>query len=130
MGERFGQRFGDEDSAGGSKDDPAAQQLAELRNTDVECGLRIILAIANDADVPLDLRARAHYLAGNLEFLRKGYAEAVRHYDETLKIDPGLPADASDGIGRDAAWNRAIALSAYRRREEEGRRDRRESTAR
>ena len=85
LGERFGQRFGSEDRAGGSKDDPAAQQLAELRNTDVECGLRIILAIASEPDVPLDLRARAHYLAGNLEFLRKGYAEAVRHYDETLK---------------------------------------------
>ena len=116
--------------AGGSKDDPAAQQLAELRNTDVECGLRIILAVASEPDVPLDLRARAHYLAGNLEFLRKGYAEAVRHYDETLKITPGLVADAQ-------RWNRPRRCveprhraGAYRRREEEGCRERRESTAR
>jgi hypothetical protein len=55
------------------------------------------------------VRARAHYLAGNLEFLRKGYEEAVRHYDESLKLIPGI-IDGGDNIGQDAAWNRAIAL--------------------
>ncbi len=60
--------------------------------------------------MPIDLRARAHYLAGNLEFLRREYQSAVDAYDGALKLIPGLPNDAGDGIGRDAAWNRAIAL--------------------
>src|SRR6185369_12146517 len=98
---------------------PAEEQLAELRNTEVECALRVVLAIANEGDVPIELRARAHYLAGNLEFLRHAYAEAVRHYDEALKLVPGM-VDGGDTIGQDAAWNRAIALE---RIEEEKKRD-------
>jgi Ca-activated chloride channel family protein len=111
IGERYGRRFGDEevgraDAAGPS---PGEQELAELRSNEVECALRAVLAIANEPDVAIDLRARAHYLAGNLEFLRRQYEEAVRHYDEALKLIPGLP-DGGDQVGRDAAWNRAIAL--------------------
>jgi len=110
MGERFGLRFGEEGKGGGQAGPtPEEQALADLRNTEVECALRVVLAIANETDVPLDLRARAHYLAGNLEFLRKGYEEAVRHYDESLKLIPGI-VDGGDTIGQDAAWNRAIAL--------------------
>jgi hypothetical protein len=109
MGERFGRRFGEEERGGDAGLSPAEERLAELRNTEVECALRVVLAIANEPDVPLELRARAQYLAGNLEFLRKGYAEAVRHYEESLKLIPGL-ADATDTIGQNAAWNRAIAL--------------------
>jgi Ca-activated chloride channel family protein len=110
MGERYGQRFGDEE-INRSKGDPSPEEqaLGELRNTEVECALRAVLAIANETYVPLDLRARAHYLAGNLEFLRKGYPEAVRHYEESLKLIPGV-VDGGDSIGEDAAWNRAIAL--------------------
>src|SRR5262249_52082955 len=64
-----------------------------------------------DPSVPADLRARAFYLAGNLEFLRRKYEEAVLHYDKALAIIPGLYEEAGgDGIGRDASWNRAIAL--------------------
>ena len=119
MGERFGRRFGEEERGGEAGPTPEEQALAELRNTEVECALRVVLAIAGETDVPLDLRARAHYLAGNLEFLRKGYEEAVRHYDESLKLIPGI-VDGGDTIGQDAAWNRAIALF---RIEEEKKRD-------
>jgi len=119
LGERYGSRFGEEDKPAGGQPHPEEEQLAELRGTDVECALRAVLAIANEADVPIDLRARAHYLAGNLEFLRKGYQEAVRHYDEALKLIPGL-AEGGDSVGQDAAWNRAIALT---RIEEEKKRD-------
>jgi hypothetical protein len=69
--------------------------------------------------VPIELRARAHYLAGNLEFLRGAYDEAVRHYEEALKLIPGM-VEAGDTVGQDAAWNRAIALF---RKEEEKKRD-------
>jgi len=120
LGERYGRRFGDEERHGDAGPSPAEEQLGELRNAEVECALRAVLAIANEQDVPLELRARAHYLSGNLEFLRHAYKEAVRHYDEALKLIPGLAADGSDVIGRDAAWNRAIALE---RIEEENKRD-------
>jgi hypothetical protein len=119
MGERFGRRFGEEERGGDAGPTPAEERLAELRNIEVECALRVVLAIANEPDVPLELRARAQYLAGNLEFLRKGYKEAVRHYDESLKLIPGL-VDAADTSGQNAAWNRAIALV---RIEEEKKRD-------
>jgi hypothetical protein len=109
MGERFGRRFGEEERGGDAGPSPAEQRLAELRDIEVECALRVVLAIAGEPDVPLELRARAQYLAGNLEFLRKGYQEAVRHYDESLKLIPGI-VDAADTIGQSAAWNRAIAL--------------------
>jgi hypothetical protein len=118
LAERFGQRFGEEGRAGDAGPTPEEQALAELRSTEVECALRVVLQVASDTDLPLELRARAQYLAGNLEFLRgqsteetktKGYEEAVRHYDESLKITPGL-VDGGDAIGQDAAWNRAIAL--------------------
>jgi hypothetical protein len=51
--------------------------------------------------------------------LRHEYKDAVASYDASLKLVPGLPEDAGDGIGRDAAYNRAIAL----RRIEENERD-------
>jgi Ca-activated chloride channel family protein len=109
MGEQFGRRFGEENRTIDGGPSPAEQHLAELRSDRVECALRAVLAIANEPDVPLDLRARAHYLAGNLEFLRGAYEEAVRHYDEALKLIPGL-VEGGDPVGQDAAWNRAIAL--------------------
>lgn len=119
MGERFGRRFGEEERGGDAGLSPAEERLAELRNIGVECALRVVLAIASEPDVPLELRARAQYLAGNLEFLRKGYQEAVRHYDESLKLIPGI-ADAADPTGQNAAWNRSIALA---RIEDEKKRD-------
>jgi Ca-activated chloride channel family protein len=119
MGERFGRRFGEEERGGDAGVSPAEERLAELRNIQVECALRVVLAIAHEPDVTLELRARAQYLAGNLEFLRKSYREAVRHYDESLKLIPGL-FDAADTIGQDAAWNRSIALA---RIEDEKKRD-------
>ena len=48
-------------------------------------------------------------LAGNLEFLRRSYRDAVTEYDQALRLIPGRP-DAGDSIGDDAAWNRSIAL--------------------
>jgi hypothetical protein len=43
--------------------------------------------------------------------LLRNYVQAISSYDEALALVPGLPADAGvDGIGRDAAHNRAIAL--------------------
>ena len=117
LGERFGRRFGEEESFGDAGMTPEEEAHLASRSEQVDCALKIVTRIAHDRDVPLDLRARAHYLAGNLEFLRRQYRAAVEHYDRALRLVPGLPEDAGDdGVGRDAAWNRAIAL---RRIEEE-----------
>jgi len=120
LGERYGRRFGDEDVFGDAGPTPEQQTEAQLRSDQVECALRVLRAISNSPDVPIELQARARYLEGNLEFLRRGYQAAVTAYDEALKLIPGVPEDAGDAIGRDAAWNRAVAL---RRIEEENKRD-------
>lgn len=108
LAERYGRRFGEEEQASETEEDKAQ---AELRSLEIECALVIVKAIAADPSVPPDVRARARYLAGNLEFLRKRYEQAVAEYDQALQIIPGLDEETGrDGIGRDAAWNRAIAL--------------------
>jgi Ca-activated chloride channel homolog len=112
LGEQYGQRFGEEEPSGDAGKNPEAEAAKEKRSSEVECALRIVRIIAADGSVPIDLRARAHYLAGNLEFLRGDYESAVKGYDASLALIPGLPVDGGgDGIGRDAAYNRAIALA-------------------
>lgn len=113
LGEQYGKRFGEDEppvgDAGKSPEDEAAH---EKRNAEVECALRIVRIVAADQSVPIDLRARAFYLAGNLEFLRGDYESAVKGYDASIELIPGFPADAGgDSIGSDAAYNRAIALA-------------------
>ncbi|MFT3773676.1 MAG: hypothetical protein QM820_50520 [Minicystis sp.] len=108
LGERFGHRFGDEEGSDGGADEEA--QMAR-RSMEIDCALAIVHAIAQDPKVPTELRARARYLAGNLELLRRKYEQAVKEYDQALALVPGIFEEAGgDGIGRDAAWNRAIAL--------------------
>jgi Ca-activated chloride channel homolog len=113
LGEQYGLRFGEEAPRGdGGKASPEEEASKEKRSSEVECALRIVRIIAADGSVPIDLRARAFYLAGNLEFLRGDYASAVKGYDASLELIPGFAPDAGgDSIGRDAAYNRAIALA-------------------
>jgi Ca-activated chloride channel family protein len=112
LGEQYGLRFGEEEPPAGKQGkSPEAEAAKEKRSSEVECALRIVRIIAADQSVPIDLRARAYYLAGNLEFLRADYASAVKEYDASLELIPGLPVDGGDGIGRDAAYNRGIALT-------------------
>jgi hypothetical protein len=118
LAESYGARFGAEDVP---ETDGKAPEIDPKRKAAIECGRIVALAIASDADVPADLRARASFLAGNLEFLRQSYEEAVKHYDRAIELVPGISEKATgDGIGRDVAWNRAIAL---RRIEEKKQRD-------
>lgn len=115
LAEQFGERFGDEkkllekiDAGEGLEQ---LQETAQKRNNQVECGLIVALGIAKDSRVPAELRARAYYLAGNLNFLRMEYDKAIVAYEESLKLVPGVPEEAGgDAIGRDASWNRAVAL--------------------
>jgi hypothetical protein len=118
LGERYGRRFGDEEQGDGG---PGEEALMERRSAEIDCALAIVRAIANDPKVPADLRARARYLAGNLEFLRRKYEDAVTEYDQALGFVPGIPEDAAgDAIGRDAAWNRAIALRRIEEQKDAG----------
>ena len=104
IGESFGRRFGEEELDGGLDEAKKAQRKAQT-----DCALRLVRAIAEDPEVPIDLRARAHYLEGNLQFLNAQYEDAVRAYDLALGLAPGQ-YEAGDPVGADAAWNRAIAL--------------------
>ena len=118
LAERYGKRFGEEEIDSGVADDALKAQRSEQ----VDCALKLVRAIATDTSQPVDLRARARYLEGNLLFLNAGYEEAVRAYDATLELAPGMhdsgPMAVGDAgrlyspdlLGRDAAWNRAIAL--------------------
>jgi Ca-activated chloride channel family protein len=119
IAERFGKRFEEEPTPRDGGLSPSEEADLAKRSAEVECALRIVRLTAGDPSVSVDLRARAFYLAGNLEFLRHDYKEAVASYDASLRLIPGLPEDAGDGIGRDAAYNRAIAL----RRIDESERD-------
>lgn len=108
VAESFGIRFGERTPPGGQ--DPAKDEATAKRGDQVDCALRVVGAITALDNVPLDLMARAFYLTGNLHFLRDEWNQAIEAYDRALRLIPGVPNDASDGVGRDAAWNRAIAL--------------------
>jgi hypothetical protein len=108
LAEGFGEPFGDEEEA---PEGQSPERDARLRAMEARCARMIVDAIANDPAQPIELRARAFYLAGNLEFLQRRYPEAVKLYDEALRLVPGLLLEAGgDDVGRDAAWNRSIAL--------------------
>jgi len=105
VAEKFGARFGDD-----APDKPEAEAQMAKRKSEVDCALRVVRVIAGDAQAPIDLRAKAHYLAGNLSFLTKAYRDAVSSYDSALKLLPPVPSDSDGVVGARAAWNRAIAL--------------------
>ncbi len=119
VAEHYGRRLGEEEFDAGSTDESA---LKGPRGEQVDCALKLVRAVGTDASQSVELRARMRYLEGNLLFLTKAYEEAVRAYDAALEFAPGMsdsgPASVGDAgrvyspdpVGRDAAWNRAIAL--------------------
>jgi tetratricopeptide (TPR) repeat protein len=121
VAEKYGRRFGEEEVDAGNEGE-GAPVLRNQRNEQVDCALKLVRAVSTDPSQPVDLRARARYLEGNLLFLNRAYEEAVRAYDAALELAPGMhdsgPITASEAgrvynadlLGRDAAWNRAIAL--------------------
>jgi Ca-activated chloride channel family protein len=107
LAERFGGKFGELPPA---KEDAEASAKLASRSQQVDCALRLVRVIAADEDVPLELRARAHYLSGNLEFLRHDFKNAITSYDQALELMPGGTGDAGTELGTIAAFNRALAL--------------------
>jgi hypothetical protein len=114
IGEAFGRRFGEEEIDSGVSPDSHAQRM-----TQIDCAIRIVQAIAADESQPIDLRARARYLEGNLHFLGGEYEQAVAAYDKALTLAPGME-DGGDAVGRDAAFNRAIALRRIEDKKNDG----------
>lgn len=84
----------------------------------IDCALRVLSPIAENGDLGSDLRARAHYLMGNLELSRSGFQAAIDAYDRAIVLAPGLPENAGDAIGRDIARNRALAQRRLQEEEE------------
>lgn len=115
VAEKYGGRFGEPSAPVNAQQDPATQQLLAQRSEQVECALRVVLALGDLPETPTEFRARANYLAGNLYFLREEYKNAVKSYDQALRLIPGIPGDKGDAIGRDTAWNRALALERSER---------------
>lgn len=108
VSELYGRRFGEEELP---EVPGKAEGSAKLRELQAKCATAIATVVAKDSASPWDLRSRAYYLLGNLSFLQKNYTEAVESYDEALRFAPAQEGDAGAGtIGKDAAWNRAIAL--------------------
>lgn len=105
VAERFGGRF-DADPAR-AVDDAA---LLARRSEEVSCALSVVQQVAHRPALPIELRAEAHYLLGNLEFARREYKAAVASYDRALELIPGDEATTALAVGRDAAHNRALAL--------------------
>jgi hypothetical protein len=111
VGEAFGRRFGDEETGEQGKPEKQAAEDPQhaQRMSEIDCALRIVRAVATSERQPTELRARARYLEGNLEFLGGQYEDAVTAYDAAITLDPG-ETDGGSALGRDAAWNRAIAI--------------------
>ena len=115
VAEKFGGRFGDPSAPVNAQQNPGLQQQLAQRGEQVDCALRVVLALTDAPTAPTEFKARAHYLAGNLYFLREEYKKAVASYDQALRLIPGLDGSKADAIGRDAAWNRALALERSER---------------
>lgn len=109
IAEQFGQRWSELSGPAAKPKDQQSEESPE-RQAQIDCALSIVELAAADAKLPVDLRARADYLAGNLKLLKGDYTGAIAAYDRSLRLVPGVATDAGDSIGRDAAWNRAIAL--------------------
>ena len=116
VAEQYGGRFGDPSApVNAQQQNPALQQQLAQRGEQIDCALRVVLALTDLPTAVTEFKARANYLAGNLYFLREEYKKAVKSYDQALRLIPGTAGDKGDGIGRDAAWNRAIALERSER---------------
>jgi len=98
----------------GTDEPPVDPELAAR----IDCALRVLSPVAENPDLPSELRARAHYLMGNLELSRHGFQPAIDAYDRAIVLAPGLPDAAGDAIGRDIAHNRALAQRRLKEEEE------------
>ena len=113
IAERFGRRFGEEEPR---RRRPPRRRRARRNGVgeDVDCALRV-RAPSSRTTTRCDSRACEHYLAGNLEFLRhqiRGRRQRVRR---RVALDRG-PKRRGGRLGRGAAYNRAIASLASKRK--------------
>lgn len=113
IADAYGARFESDGKAAAPPDaDPKA------RTEMITCALRIARAVIEAPGTPYALLAKAHYVEGNLHFLSGDFEKAIASYERALLLVPGAPAiDAGPGapvpedqVGRDAAWNRAVAM--------------------
>jgi hypothetical protein len=119
----------DPNAPGALKDPQAEGGMSEEAVSSIDCALRVLAAISGNNALAPELRARAHYLAGNLEMLRSQYDAAIASYDLALLLTPGVSKEAQkrplfanvkvDPLGLWVADNRALALRLQKEKEEQ-----------
>lgn len=102
--------------------EPSAELIAQI-----DCAIRLLSPIAQNKEQPTALRARSHYLQGNLELLRTEFAGAVAAYDAALLLTPGVAEGSGDALGILVAYNRALALRLQKQKEEQEKKDEEEN---
>lgn len=95
----------------------------------IDCALRILGVMSGNVEASAELRARAHYVAGNLEMRRGNFEDAVVSYDAGLLYAPGvleeqlkkgpLAGTVADSLGISIAYNRALALRLKEEKEKQ-----------
>ncbi len=118
LAERYGKRFGEEEFDAGQADDALKAQRAEQ----VDCALKLVRAIATDSTQPVDLRAphatSKAISSSSTPPTKKPYARTTRPSSSPPACTTAAPSRWVTPavstrpilLGRDAAWNRAIAL--------------------
>lgn len=107
IADAYGARF-QSDGKGAAPPDADPKARADY----ITCALRVVRAVLDAPESNYRLRAKAHYLEGNLHFLSGEYRDAVTAYEKALVLIPGEKDGGAshESVGEDAAWNRAIAL--------------------
>jgi len=89
----------------------------EAPDPQLDCALRLLAPLGPNEALPTALRARALYLAGNLELARSQFEPAVSFYDQAILLAPGVD-DPGDPVGKQIAYNRALALRLLKEQKE------------
>lgn len=95
---------------------PSGAPPAAAPSPELDCALRLLAPIGPNEALPTQLRARSYYLAGNLELSRGQFEAAIAFFDQAILLAPG--ADDGDPIGKQIAYNRALALRLLKEEQE------------
>lgn len=93
----------------------------------IDCALRLLAPLGPSEALPVALRARSLYLAGNLELSRSQFEPAISYYDQAILLSPGVAPGQGDALGMSIAFNRALALRLQKEEEEKQKQEQKDS---